>query len=350
VRATAVSAALVLLCAAGAARADVNAQDHALARALFDQARDLMDKGKHAEACPKLEESQRLDPGIGTLFNLAHCYEQIGRTASAWSLFLDVAVQAKANNQPDREKAARQRAKSVEPRVPKLAVVVSEAAQVPGIEVRRDGTVVGKAMWGAPMPADPGPHAIEASAPGKKKWSAQVRVEPGAPPASVTVPALEDESAGAIAAPGVAGPAAAITGPSVAPRGAVGPQPSSPAADQGASAGSQQRLFGVVVGGAGLVGLGIGGVLALGAKSRYAEAEAYCRGSLCTQAGQDIHDEARSRGNVATIVGVVGLAALAGGAVLYFTAPTNATQTKAQAARSAWISAGPATVGFGGAW
>jgi len=31
---------------------------------------------------------------MGTQFNLAHCWEMGGRTASAWGLFLDVAAAA----------------------------------------------------------------------------------------------------------------------------------------------------------------------------------------------------------------------------------------------------------------
>src|SRR5262245_43042215 len=69
------------------------------ARTLVREARKLMEKGHHAEACPKLEESLRLDPGIGTQFNLAHCWEQIDRTASAWGLFMDVAAAAGAAGQ-----------------------------------------------------------------------------------------------------------------------------------------------------------------------------------------------------------------------------------------------------------
>ena len=60
-------------------------RDPAAAQALFDQGRDLMRQNKHAEACPKLAESNRLDPAIGTLFHLADCYEQSGRVASAWA-------------------------------------------------------------------------------------------------------------------------------------------------------------------------------------------------------------------------------------------------------------------------
>src|SRR5262249_2265450 len=74
--------------------------DPASAQTLFDQAKQLMADGKYRDACPKLEESQRLDPGPGTLFQLASCYEKIDRTATAWAAFLEVAAAAKAADRP----------------------------------------------------------------------------------------------------------------------------------------------------------------------------------------------------------------------------------------------------------
>src|SRR5438067_2494545 len=83
--------------------------DPAAAESLFFAARTLMNENKFAEACPKLEESLRLDPGLGTQFNLADCNEHIGKITTAWAGFLEVAALAKAANQPDRDKLARKR-------------------------------------------------------------------------------------------------------------------------------------------------------------------------------------------------------------------------------------------------
>ena len=94
----------------GSARADASLADKAAAQSLFDEGRKLMSAGKYADACPKLAESQKLDPGVGTQFHLADCYEKLGQTASAWAGFLEAASAAKSMGQADREKVARERA------------------------------------------------------------------------------------------------------------------------------------------------------------------------------------------------------------------------------------------------
>ena len=166
-------ATLFLAYGSTAEAAEPRSGDPAAAQALFYEARALMKDGKYAVACSKLEESLRLDYGIGTEFNLADCNEKTGKLATAWSGFLSVASAAKAQNQAQREKVARDRAKALEPRLPKLAIEVPSPAQ-PGLEVKRDGVVIGSASWGTPVPVDPGSHRVSASAPGKLPWEGAV--------------------------------------------------------------------------------------------------------------------------------------------------------------------------------
>jgi thioredoxin-like negative regulator of GroEL len=83
------------------------ADDTAGAQALFNDGKKLMTSGKYADACPKLEESQRLAPAIGTKFNLADCYEHTGRLASAWAAFLSVAAAARKRRATGRRRSSR---------------------------------------------------------------------------------------------------------------------------------------------------------------------------------------------------------------------------------------------------
>lgn len=166
-------------------------RDAATARALFDLGRQLLTSGRAREACPKLEESLRLAPGMGTRFNLAYCWQQTGRTASAWALFLEVAAAARAAGLAERESVARRLARELEPQLSYLAIDV--AAPVPGLELSRDGTPLGPAAWGAAAPVDPGLHVLRATAPGKRAIAYGVRVPPQHVVVRVTLPRLEDD-------------------------------------------------------------------------------------------------------------------------------------------------------------
>ena len=94
------------LAAARPALAQGEGERAAAAQALFDEAMRLMKADQNAAACPKLEESQRLDPGMGTEFRLAECYEKVGKLASAWAKFVSVADSAAVARMSDREAVA----------------------------------------------------------------------------------------------------------------------------------------------------------------------------------------------------------------------------------------------------
>jgi hypothetical protein len=183
------SAALVALLPLPAIAA-APAADEAGARVLFAEARRLAAGGDYEAACPKFEDSYRLDPGIGTNFNLADCLEHTGRIATAWARFLDVAAATKAAGQPERERVARARAATLEPRLSRLTIDVESPAE--GFSLLRDGVPVGAPSWGVAVPIDPGPHRLEAAAPRRRTWSTTFTVPESATPVSVAVPPLED--------------------------------------------------------------------------------------------------------------------------------------------------------------
>ena len=137
---------------ASIARSEPSMVDRAAAQTLFDDAVQLVAAQRYKEACPKLEESQRIDPGIGTQFNLADCYEKIGRTASAWVNFSEVADAALKESNPERERVAKDRANAVSKRLSYLTVTVTHP--VNGLVVTRDGVDIRAGTWGTAFPLD----------------------------------------------------------------------------------------------------------------------------------------------------------------------------------------------------
>jgi len=341
-------AALVLMAGASPVwAADPSAADKAAARALFDEGRSLSSAGRYAEACVKLEESQKLDPGFGTMFNLADCYEHVGQTATAWAMYLEVAGRMRSEGQKDREQAARERAAAIEPKLSRVIISVApEVAQWKGVVVKRDGAEVGRGVWGSAIPVDPGSHVIEATAPGKQRFTQTVEVGKDGARVTINIPVLQPEASG----PAPVAPARASASNTAAPIGAVPAKEGRPLEPgQEATSGSSMKTIGLVVAGAGVVGVGVGTVLAFGAKSKFNESSPHCDGNKCSQEGVDIRDEAISKAGTATIVGGIGLAALVGGAVLYFTAPS-APKNKTATLSSPAIAIGPGSVTLSGRW
>jgi hypothetical protein len=273
-----------------------------------------MAQHRYADACPKLADSQRLAPSGGTLINLAECYEHTGQTASAWVAWKDAAARANAAGKAGAEKSALDRAASLEPKLARLSIAVSAESDVPGLEVKRDGIAIGHAEFGLPIPIDPGTHLVEAHAPKKKAWSSQVDVAPKQADARVTVSLIDDAEAVAAAsrAPAVSSSAATL------PVGAEAPATE-------AQGGNAQKTISWVVLGVGVVGVGIGTVFGLQAKSKNDEAlqPQNCPTSMrCNQNGLSLTDDAKSAATISTIGFVAGGVALAAGAVLWITAPS----------------------------
>jgi tetratricopeptide (TPR) repeat protein len=166
------------------------ATEMALAEALYRQARELMAAGNYAEACPKLKESYRIDPATGTLLNLASCHEAEGKFASAWLEYATAAVAARRDRRPDRVKYAEEHMQALEQKLSRLTLLVPAESDLPDLELKLDGVVIGRAARGVPTPVDPGEHVVEASAPGRETWRATVTIGAVADAQSVSVPVL----------------------------------------------------------------------------------------------------------------------------------------------------------------
>jgi hypothetical protein len=85
-----------------------------------------------------------------------------------------------------------------------------------------------------------------------------------------------------------------------------------------------QRTVAIGVGAAGVVGVAVGSAFGLIAKSKNDQAlePANCRTSTqCSTSGLTLTDDARSAATVSTVAFIAGGAAIATGAVLWFTAP-----------------------------
>lgn len=297
------------------AQPKTSAGDAALAEALFRDAKALMQQNKHAEACPKLEESQRLDPGGGTQLTLALCYEGAGKFATAWAAFSEALTIAKRDNRPERAKIAQDKIDTVAAKMAYLTVVVPPEVASASPEVKRDGSVIRSTVWGTAIPVDPGEHLVEVTAPGKKKWARKVTAG-GSEGLKITlkIAKLEDEDG---AGPGKGG--GDDKGPETPPKDGAG--------------GSWKKPTGITLLVVGAIGVGVGGYFGLSALSKRKEADDLCPAKECPDPKAiSLVDESKSAATISTVgIGVgVGLAVL--GAVFVVTAPKAAPSSSARLA------------------
>jgi hypothetical protein len=275
---------------------------------------------------------------MGAKLTLARCYEGAGMLASAWTLYS--VVQSAAHEQA-RVKLAGERAAALRPKLAEMTIQVPEAVRAsPGLEIRRDGIVVGAAQWGVAIPVDKGVYTLSATAPGKPRWERTVRVEENGAKVEVVIGPLEAEKTQEKApAPKAAAPAAArrtppVTRPAVSKGKAPLPLPAQ-------DAGSGRRVAGFVVGGVGIAGLAVGGIagrLALGKKGIVDE---NCQDLRCNEEGLAALDSGKTLATVSTVGFAVGLAGLATGVVLVLSAPSgNAGESGKAQVRAGVLGAG----------
>ena len=177
-----------------------------------------------------------------------------------------------------------------------------------------DGESLSRVAWGGPVPIDPGPHALVATAPGKMEWDFTVQIGASQDKA-VSVPVLADAPPASTPTSTAMSVAGASTEPT--PSGSSGmtssERPSRPA-DR------TKRNVGFVVGGVGIVALGVGAFFGVAAISKRKASNDFCSGSTCTdQRGIDDNNNAKRFATFADIGLGVGVAGIAAGVYLLMT-------------------------------
>jgi hypothetical protein len=278
------------------------AADTSEADQLFAEGRELLEKKNYLEACEKLQKSEKLAPAVGTLLNLGFCWEQLGKHRSAMDAYAEAEILARESGDEKRAQFARGLFNAVEPKVMKLTVKV-EGDSTPGLVVTKNGRPFPKTDWGKPIASDPDDLTVAASAPGRRTWQSTVTGKGDGAVLTVVVPALEQAKPAAAPPPPPKPPMTMTLGP--------------------------KRLLAVGLGTVGLVGLGVGTALAISASGRHDDAASHCDPSGCDQTGVDLQSSAASQGNVATVFGILGLAAIGAGVYFWITGGTEKTAAKA---------------------
>jgi hypothetical protein len=269
--------------------------ERSAAQVLFDEARTLMDAGSFSEACPKLAQSQRLDPASGTLLNLALCREREGKTASAWLAYTETVSLAEKENNAERKQLALERIAEIEPDLSRLRLIVPEPTPK-DFWVAVDDVRLNQAVWSVAVPVDPGTHRISAGAPGMKLASRSVDVPTTGSTIELRLPELEPLPA---AIPAAKKPPVRTD------------EPSSNDGHWLATGAS----FGLAA-----AGLAVGTYAGIRAGAEWDERNAHCTGG-CNQRGVDAGERANEFATVSNIAFSVGIVALGVGSYLLVTTP-----------------------------
>ena len=292
------------------------------AEVLFREGKKLIQSGKLADGCDKIEASEKLESSVGTLLNLGDCREKLGELASSWAAFRKAEARAKhAGNDEKRRAEARRRAALIEPKLAYLVVQIERPIE--GLVVTRDGAPVIDELWNTAVPVDPGTYELTAAAPGHMPWRTKVTVEPRVRRRAVTIPALEPAPEPPPA------PIVAVVAPAPRPSLAVHAAP----APRGPGTWTTARKASAVFAGTGAAVLGAGAYFGWRSHSLADEADRRCPLVTCGDPeGLRLNGDARTAATRANILYATGTAAGVTAAVLWLAGKPGETRIKPGAA------------------
>jgi hypothetical protein len=290
------------------AQDESDAQETAAARALAVDGVRLAQADQCGEAIEKLDRAEKLKHSAIVLSHLGQCQVKLGKwVEGSESLRKMLREPLPENPSPALDEAYRKAQltlRDLKPRIPSVRILVA-APREANVSLKIDGQDVPSTVIGVALPADPGDHVIEVSAPGYLRASAPVKLVAGAS-ASVQLELKRDP---AMPEPKPAVAASAEPKPAVQLYDRAPPPAPARAEERSSGAG---KVLAYVAYGVGAAGLGVGlgfGAAASGAESSLRRS---CPNRVCPPDREDELTSARTKGTISTI----GFAAAGGGVVL----------------------------------
>jgi hypothetical protein len=298
-------------------------EQRAAARELATAGVDSFKAGKYEQALDSFGKAESLYHALPHLLFIARSHAKLNQYVRAREAYMKVIKEVLPANAPqaarDAQTSASSEVSNIEPKIGRVTITVANKEQAKDLVVTVDGVAISSVLIGAPVPIDPGEHAIEAVATGLR-GKAAVHVEPGQ---RQEVPLTLEQDASAVpplAAGAVvaAQPQQAAPPPTAAQPQAV-PPPTQPDADQGKSGGTNGlRIGSYVAFGVGAVGLVGGTVFMIQSGSKTSEVGDICNlpNDACPLDRKDDVNgleadakSARTLGIVGFVVGGVGVGA-----------------------------------------
>lgn len=232
-----------------------------------------------------------------------------------------------------------QRLDDLERAQPKIAFMAKDGAGKDLVEVKvtLDGRPFAQRLDGTALAADPGEHTftfeVAGQAPviqhivlheGEASRTERVVMGTPPPPAAESTATMVQAATPAPPTPSSTPGATVTAGHPANPPAQTGEALTPPSASWGT-----QRVIAAVVGGAGVAGAIFGSALGVSAASSLNAARGECTVTSCTNAGHDqaVHDcdNATTAANASTVAFIAAGVLVAGGLVLYLTAPSTAS-------------------------
>jgi hypothetical protein len=168
---------IAVLLAVAASTPALAQTDPEAADALFREGRRLMAAGQYDEACAKFLESDRAEPSVGALLNLAECELERDEPAAAWTAFRRAELLARAKKEGGRARFAARQKDRVGRSLGFVRIAVTPRwREAPDLAVKLSGRPVERRQLGVELPLEPGLYTLTATAGRAEPFTAELDV------------------------------------------------------------------------------------------------------------------------------------------------------------------------------